>query len=415
MADQEPERAAPDRDRDERDQGGRDQDKREDERPRLSLRARLAFALVMLTLSLIAAEGLARLASQEVSLQRRVNDGGVFVPFEPRASCELLSREFRVRYDINAFGYRDKLDRREARSPGGRRIVSLGDSFASGWGVEFPEIYSSILEEETGVEVINAGRNAGCPTWYVYQARYVIERFRPDALIVQIFDNDLADNRQSRRKFKTAPGSPAGPIPERIEPRNGLYGSFSRFFMGLELRRRYRKLKREWGVPAEQRAREPYVEIGGFPEQRILSPREAVEKFPLRREFPGDFSFHDPAQRGAWAEDLRHQKELLEQLIAECRQAKVPLALIYIPCRQVFAPPRDLEDNPHRALIRELCAASEGEVPLIDATEALAVGADPATAFFPYDGHLNAAGHARLAAAIEKRLREAWPELFPRS
>src|SRR5262245_18468573 len=87
--------------------------------------------------SLVLAELVARRAVDEVYLMRRLNDEGVLVPYEPDSEADLLTDEFRVRFRINVFGYRDRLDRREERAPDVARVGLIGDSFASGWGVEF--------------------------------------------------------------------------------------------------------------------------------------------------------------------------------------------------------------------------------------------------------------------------------------
>ena len=48
---------------------------------------------------------------------------------------------------------------------------------------------------------MNAAKNGGCPLWFIPQARYVRERFQPDWLLVQLFDND-PDEKWSRAMAK---------------------------------------------------------------------------------------------------------------------------------------------------------------------------------------------------------------------
>src|SRR5262249_13379683 len=157
-------------------------------------RVRWVLFAASVAFSLVLAELVARQATPEVYLQRRVRDAGVLIPYEPNTEADLLTDEFRVRYRTNSFGYRDRLDRRAERTPGVARIALLGDSFAAGWGVEFEETFGDRFERATGIEVVNTAKNGGCPLWFVPQARYIRERFAPDWLLVQIFDNDLDDN-----------------------------------------------------------------------------------------------------------------------------------------------------------------------------------------------------------------------------
>ena len=171
----------------------------------LSLRVRLVLLLVAsISLSLVLGELIARVAIDEVYLQRPVRDAGVLIPYEPDSEADLLTDEFRVRYRTNRFGYRDRLDRRAERTPGVARVGLLGDSLAAGWGVEFEETFGARFERATGIEMVNASRNGGCALWFVPQARHLRKRFAPDWLLVQIFDNDPEDNVGARLQLEIA-------------------------------------------------------------------------------------------------------------------------------------------------------------------------------------------------------------------
>ena len=60
-------------------------------------------------------------------------------------------REFSVVFKVNNAGLRGSED--ALRKP---EIIVIGDSMAMGWGVDQDKIYSSIIEQKTGLKVLNA-------------------------------------------------------------------------------------------------------------------------------------------------------------------------------------------------------------------------------------------------------------------
>lgn len=362
-------------------------------------------------LSLVAAEAVARSFVHDAYVLRRLSDGGLFVPYEPGIRAELLQDEFRNTYAINSLGFRDRLDRTRDRTPGKNRVVILGDSFSAGWGVELSETYGFLLEDELGVEFVNTARNGGSPLKYLPQARHFIDELRPDLLLVQLFDNDLNDNMVDREDFGVGDDGRMGALPPRFRPADDSPPSASRFLRELRLRRTLKSFS------ARLRGRAPsvsrFVEPGSFPERKVLTRAEVLAKFPLDfspdRPWRDDFSFYDPTQVAIWETPARVHRGLLSQLLQECRDAGVPVLLLYIPYYQVFLGPTP-PANPHLSLLQEVC--SEHDVPLIDATPLLGAAADPLLLHHAYDGHLNAAGHAQLASSLAPRLRSAFPDLF---
>ncbi|MDF1667401.1 MAG: SGNH/GDSL hydrolase family protein, partial [Planctomycetota bacterium] len=184
--------------------------------PKLVRVFKILTILFSLVFALVIGEILARAFTSDYYLQTRKSDGGLLIPFEPNTSAELVMDEFQCRYDINQWGYRDKRDRSEKKPSGKKRLVMLGDSFSAGWGVEFDEIYSTRLENQLGVEIINGAKNGGCALWYIHQARYAAPKFQADALIVQVFDNDLIDCERSKKDLEVVDGKAIGPLPEDL-------------------------------------------------------------------------------------------------------------------------------------------------------------------------------------------------------
>ena len=104
--------------------------------------------------------------------------------------------QFRTFVRINEKGLRDRMHSYERQNDNSERILVLGDSFAWGYGVEESERFSQLLEEELGVEVINAGIS-GYSTdqellWYKNEGI----KYETDLVVLVIAGNDVGDNEQ---------------------------------------------------------------------------------------------------------------------------------------------------------------------------------------------------------------------------
>jgi lysophospholipase L1-like esterase len=370
------------------------------------LRFHPAMRWVLLVASLLASVFVGELVAvrvvDEVSLQRRQSAGGVIVPYEPGVEADLLTDEFRVRYRINRFGYRDRLERLEERTRGTRRIGLLGDSFAAGWGVEFEQTFGDRLERATGIEVVNAAKNGGCPLWFVPQARHLREHFSPDWLLVQIFDNDADDNAHSQGDFRLELGERFEELPPRLRPLDTLHRRLSHAFDSSVLRRRFRQLSRR--VRGKRLHSTPYVRPGAKPDHLVLTREESIARHQVdltpSRPLAAGFGFYDPAERAAWQQRLDWNEKLLDQLLEESGEANVPVAVLYIPIQRVFL--REPENNPLAEGLREV-VARHGAL-WLDAREVFGSEPRPWELYHPYDGHLNAAGHAAIAEALVRDL-----------
>lgn len=101
--------------------------------------------------------------------------------------------EFHYIADINTAGYRN--NEFAPRRAGTIRIVTIGDSFTYGWGVEEADSWPRILEtilRETGrdVEILNLGKPGDTPLSYARTALRMIPQLKPDAVLVAILQGD---------------------------------------------------------------------------------------------------------------------------------------------------------------------------------------------------------------------------------
>ena len=363
---------------------------------------RWVLLVVSSLVAVVLGEAVASVLADEVYLQRRTRMGGILVPYEPGAVADLLTDEFRVRYEINRFGHRDRLDREAARRPGVTRTVLLGDSFAAGWGVEFEDTFGYRIEDETGMEMVNAAKNGGCPLWFLPQGRYLRGRFSPDWLLIQLFDNDPEDNAIYTRRFELEIGERYVSLPERLEPLRGIVRQWSHEFDSSVLRRRFRQLARR--LKGKRLHSTPYVKPGRKPDHLVLTRSEAIAKHGVvldeERPLSPSWSFHDPALAEAWEAKIAWNTQLLDQLLEEARIAGVRAAVLYIPTYEVFL--RGGNPNPLALGARE--ATLRNGAVWIDAQQGFQRVARPWELYHAYDGHLNTAGHA----AVAELLRREW-------
>lgn len=88
------------------------------------------------------------------------------------------------------------------------RILSLGDSYAFGWGVKAEECYARRLEvlltERSAISRIEV-INAGVPSYTSWKERLqldrLLEKLSPDLVICQVADNDLVPSPAQMKSF----------------------------------------------------------------------------------------------------------------------------------------------------------------------------------------------------------------------
>ena len=96
--------------------------------------------------------------------------------------------EFETRFNVNAAGLRD--DEPSLIAP---EIITIGDSYTMGWGVESEEAFPSILEAQTGMKVLNAGISSygTAREWKLLQS---LDKSNLKYLILQFDANDNSEN-----------------------------------------------------------------------------------------------------------------------------------------------------------------------------------------------------------------------------
>ncbi len=182
---------------------------------------RLLVLLASLAVSLAVAEALARyalpLASLPVPPPSRDIDPYEPNPFVvalapfislhvPGARYTAVRRSYRVAYWINSRGFRgDEVELTPA--DGRKRLVVIGDSVTEGAAVDFESSFSCLLNRElrhSGWEVLNLGMQGASPIYYAANSsRYL--SFRPSAVLLIIFENDLYDDRLREEQFLRLP------------------------------------------------------------------------------------------------------------------------------------------------------------------------------------------------------------------
>jgi hypothetical protein len=254
------------------------------------------------------------------------------------------------------------------------RVAALGDSFAVGPAAPFADNYLSLLERELPhTEVYNFGVSGTGPREYLAILRRDVWTYRPDLVLVSVFvGNDITEWMAT---------------PRHLDPRH--------FALCLFATRTGRLIR-------EQRRMEPsHAEA---PAAERLAPGLSDESFREveARRLAVCLNPAPPALERKWRRTLGY----LDQIITDCRQHQVPVAVVLIPDEfqvnpAVLAealPQAYLDRNaldltgPQRRLV-EFCARRG--VPCLDLLPAFAAVEDT---YAPRDTHWNIRGN-RLAAS----------------
>jgi MFS family permease len=262
--------------------------------------------------------------------------------------------EFRTTIRINKKGLRDK-DYPDAKPPGRKRCLVLGDSFAFGWGVEAEETVAKRLEAQLdGVDVINAA----CSGWGTQQELLFLQqegiRYQPDGVLLFFSENDALNNLM---KYKFVNGK--------------LYD-----------------------------ADEPVGRIADC--KRWLIRRSAIwnllsEVRNSLRKTSNASTMQSPSQSEVWAEEEKY----LRAMQAFCQQRKMMFAVVYVPGKDANRQPAHA-DNFSR--IESFCARRG--IAFLDLVPALREASQKQPIYFRIDDHWNRNGHQAAANAVLTFLRD---------
>ena len=109
--------------------------------------------------------------------------------------------EYKNKFSINKSGLRD--DDNSLINP---KIIFLGDSFTMGWGIDQNKTYAHLTGQMTGVKSLNAGISS----YGTYREMLLLSKLQRDSckvLVIQYCDNDLEENTA-----RNDPESPRDPL-----------------------------------------------------------------------------------------------------------------------------------------------------------------------------------------------------------
>jgi GDSL-like lipase/acylhydrolase family protein len=331
--------------------------------------------------------------------------------------------EFAYEFRTNSQGLRSAELPLE-KPPGERRLLVLGDSFTEGYGVAAEATFCSLLDSRysgVGLRVINGGLAGAGPLQYARFLERVGLRYDPDAVLVCLYANDVANTPDL--------GNPADIAKPRPPVRTGLrwllHGALPRTYTLARRLRPNSTPEKTLGFVelVSERARSRSI-----PEAQIerwvasLGPYSELIAATERDELNGSILSTGLLYPDYWADSIdvetpRAQRklagmlELLEGMRRLASARGVPFAVAYLP-----SPHQSDASRPGHATFRatgvtlherwtrgeqeiqrrlRAWASAEG-IPLLDLTEsfrALSREAPKDEVFFPFDGHWTPRGH----------------------
>lgn len=274
------------------------------------------------------------------------------------------SHGFDTSVRINTHGFRGP-ERGYEKPVGTRRVVVLGDSYVWGFGVEEAEIFTTLIENRLGpkLQVINLGVSGYSTDQELLLYRNEGHRYSPDAVVLVVASNDVADN--ARSVAYVVYGKPLfdikgeelvltnDPVPHAPLWERAVFALARQSYVLNQLNR----VRENWS-------------LGSALETSADQPVPAVE-----REFP-----------------FTHAERLTTRLIAEVRQAaeESGAAFLVVLVDQIYA---------GRKFPDYLASLGMNVVSLDDH-----IRADDASLHLPDDFHWSARGHESVADALAPRI-----------
>lgn len=157
----------------------------------MPIQSRKRRALLLLVITLIVCFAASIGVDRAFGLFRSRSEDGLIFP--PNVTRHFQTPEFSFTVQTNSLGFRDREFTAEKKS--NFRILTLGDSFTYGWGVESEQSWPKVLEQElrnggANVEVANLGKPAGSPRTYADVAERSVPLLKPDLIVVAVLQGD---------------------------------------------------------------------------------------------------------------------------------------------------------------------------------------------------------------------------------
>ena len=319
---------------------------------------RLIVPVVSVVLTLLLAEGAARVAARMIGKER-------LIVFDRRLGWKLApgvrkwQQEDELYFiSVNSHGLRDDETAFERR-PGERRMLVLGDSFAFGYGgVDAEERFSEVIEaRRPNLEVINSGVTAYEPVQELFYLQDSGLRYQPDLVLLALFANDFT---LCFRPFDHMIGRPKAHISLEggelafHEPEFGWPYLITQHSFILGVIDNYLSLRYDWRPP--------------MPPEMTDADKDAAYR-------------------------------LLIALIAEeARSGGARFAVVYFPARS-----RDRGENRRIPSLVSTVAEQEGFT-FLDLTEDVLRDGGDRSRYFKNDPHFNAEGHRFAGEAIDREI-----------
>ncbi len=367
--------------------------------------------------------------------QNAANKGLIF---SPQSTFRYETPEFNFTSNINSLGFRDRefeLDKR-----GKTRIITVGDSFTYGWGVESEESWSKLLETRlrqirSDIEIANLGQPGASPATYAQIVDKAVPLLKPDLVIVCILQgDDLVSSvisselpTESSRESSSTPVTAAVPIISRI----GDFGRrmYPNFLRLLSRRVDQPPLSALWKNQAnsivgelspEEKAQ--FDKVDARVRQSFLNGElnPALIQIAVKQPdyFLKTFNINAPEVKSLISEMTRQLIRIKET--ADKHNSKV--IVISVPYK-VYASRRDIESSRRLGLnlLSEMAesdsadraieaACRDADIEFYEVTGEFRKAANATHLFYEMDGHLNTEGHRVFADLLTPLLERYYPE-----
>jgi hypothetical protein len=312
---------------------------------------------------------------------------------KPGAKTHFATVEFAADIAINGDGFRDD-DELGPKAADERRILILGDSLVLSVQVAFDRTFGELLERRLNsrepsprYRVVNAGVQGYGPIEEQLYFRKIVDRVRPDLVIVVVFvGNDAEESVSSLPKLSGTPRGAAAAA-------------------GDSLMTRVRRLVRRSMVLQILRLR--FVSVFDRVTPKLAPPEPPLQSYAAA-----------PAPR--IAEGISIARRSIEDIAATASRSGASTMVALMPARfQV--------DDPDYLRLKEAVAAAGGAlvrdaaserfdaalaalpIPRLDLLEPLRRALPGTDLFYQESVHLTPRGHEVVAGALDAFVTERWP------